>query len=146
MVLFKRPRVWDLFKQLRRSVSRISHSWIDHPGASRFTQRIDEMATKKNTGKTTKPPAAKSPVPSPGKAPAAAAAPARAASAPVSSTPVRNTPIPKPVAFAAPTPAPARKEITQEMIALRAFEISQSALCGSEEDNWFKAERELRGV
>jgi hypothetical protein len=103
------------------------------------------MAIKKNTGKTTKP-AAKAPVASPGKAPAAAAAPARTASAPVSSTPVRNTPIPKPVAIAAPAPAPAKKEITREMIATRAFEISQSCLCGSEEDNWFKAERELRGV
>jgi len=101
------------------------------------------MATKKNTPKTSKP-ASKAPVASPGKAPAAAAAPARTASAPVSSTPVRNTPIPKPVAIAAP--APAKKVITQDMIAVRAFEISQSSLCGSEQDNWFRAEQELRGV
>ncbi len=98
------------------------------------------MAIKKNISNSTKP-AAKAPVASPGKAPAAAA-PARTASAPVSSTPVRNTPIPKPVAIA----APGKKEITRDMIAIRAFEISQSPACGSEQDNWFRAERELRGV
>lgn len=101
------------------------------------------MAIKKNTPSNSTKPAAKAPVASPGKAPAAAAAPTRTASAPVSSTPVRNTPIPKPVAAAAPA---ARKEVTREMIAVRAFEISQSSLCGSEQDNWFRAEQELRGV
>jgi hypothetical protein len=98
------------------------------------------MAIKKNTSK----PATKAPVASPGKAPAAAAAARTPSAAPVSSTPVRNTPIPKPVAIAAP--APAKKEITSDMIAKRAFEISQSSYCGSPEDNWFRAEHELRGV
>jgi hypothetical protein len=35
--------------------------------------------------------------------------------------------------------------ITHEMIARRAYEISQSPQCGSEYDNWIRAERELRG-
>jgi hypothetical protein len=101
------------------------------------------MAIKKNTS-----PAAKitpKATPAPGKAPAAAAAPARAVSAaPVSSTPVRNTPIPKTIAAAAPVPA--RKEISHEMIAKRAFEISQSGFAGSQDENWLRAETELRGV
>ena len=58
----------------------------------------------------------------------------------ISSTPVRNTPIPKPAAIA----APAKIEITHEMVARRAFEISQSAFGGSQEDNWLRAEQELR--
>jgi hypothetical protein len=61
-----------------------------------------------------------------------------AKSAPVASTPVRNTPIPK--------PQPAARAITHEMIAKRAYEISQSPLCGSECDNWLRAERELKGL
>lgn len=105
------------------------------------------MASKKKFSATTAAtPAAKSakaPVAGIGIAPVAA--PARAAATPVHSTPVRNTPIPK------AAPAPARKEtaaatITQEMIATRAYEISQSGFGGSEDDNWFRAERELRGV
>ena len=64
-----------------------------------------------------------------------------AAPAAVSSTAVRNTPIPK----AAPA-APARKEITAQQIAVRAYEISQSGTGGSPDDNWFRAERELRGL
>jgi hypothetical protein len=31
------------------------------------------------------------------------------------------------------------------MIAKRAYEISQSPRCGSEYDNWIRAERELKG-
>lgn len=56
-------------------------------------------------------------------------------------TPVRNTPIPK---VAAPAPAAARKEITRDMIAKRAYEISRSPKCGTEMENWLRAERELR--
>ena len=56
-------------------------------------------------------------------------------------TEVRNSPIPRPAA-----PTSAAKQITHEMIAKRAYEISQSPLCGSEMDNWLRAERELRGV
>jgi hypothetical protein len=51
-------------------------------------------------------------------------------------SPVRNTSIPK----AQP------KTITREMIAMRAYEISQSPQCGSEFDNWVRAERELKGM
>jgi hypothetical protein len=60
----------------------------------------------------------------------------------VSSTPVRNSPIPKVAAKPAATP----KVVTNEMIAVRAYEISQSPRCGSDVDNWCQAERELRGM
>ena len=68
----------------------------------------------------------------------AAPVPAAKATSPVS-TPVRNSAVPK----AAPSPKVA---ITHEMIAKRAYEISQSPQCGSEHDNWIRAERELRGA
>ena len=58
-----------------------------------------------------------------------------------SSTPVRNTAIPKVAAAAA---VAARREITEQMIAVRAYEISQGAGAGSQFDNWLRAERELR--
>jgi hypothetical protein len=32
------------------------------------------------------------------------------------------------------------------MIAARAYEISCGPNCGSEQDNWYRAERELRGA
>ena len=54
-------------------------------------------------------------------------------------TPVRNTPIPK-------VPAPVKREITQDMIARRAYEISQSPQGSDELSNWLRAERELRGL
>ena len=57
----------------------------------------------------------------------------------VVSTPVRNTPVPKP-AVRKPV------EITYDMIARKAFEIHASGRGGSELDNWFAAERELRGT
>jgi hypothetical protein len=133
----------ELLIQIRSTASRLRQLWIENRGTSRFLQRIDEMATKKTPSKSSKP-AAKSSVATPGKAPAASAPARTASAAPISSTPVRNTPIPKPVAIAAP--APAKKEITRDMIATRAFAISQSGNCGSQEDNWFRAERELRGV
>ncbi len=56
-------------------------------------------------------------------------------------TPVRNTPIPK-----ASTPAPAKLEVTHEMISQRAYEIYTSGTGGSEFENWVRAERELRGA
>jgi hypothetical protein len=59
----------------------------------------------------------------------------------VVSTAVRNSPIPKPKAVAARPIV----EITSERIACRAFEIYASGKGGSEVDNWFQAERELRG-
>src|SRR5437762_14108263 len=63
--------------------------------------------------------------------------PAKAAS-PVS-TPVRNSAVPK----SAPS---SKTTVTHEMIAKRAYEISQSPQCGSQHDNWIRAERELRGA
>ena len=54
------------------------------------------------------------------------------------STPVRNTPIPKVTAV--------KKEITQEQIAKRAFEIHCSGQGSSETENWHRAERELRSM
>jgi len=63
----------------------------------------------------------------------------RTASAPAAtSTPVRNSSIPK-------TKPAARKDVTFEMIAQRAYEIWQSGDGGSECENWLRAERELRG-
>ena len=55
-------------------------------------------------------------------------------------TEVRNTAIPK--------LTPAKKKpliVTQDQIARRAYEIYASGNGGSETDNWFRAERELRG-
>jgi hypothetical protein len=60
------------------------------------------------------------------------------------STPVRNSAIPKAAALAAKKPVTA--EITQEQISKRAYEIWLSGAGGSESDNWFRAERELRGI
>ena len=54
----------------------------------------------------------------------------------VTKSAVKNTPLPK-VAKAAPV-------ITQEMIAKRAFEIHMGGTGGSESDNWYRAERELK--
>jgi hypothetical protein len=56
-------------------------------------------------------------------------------------TPVRNTAIPR---SATPTGG-ARREITHEQIAKRAYEISISGSGGSELENWLRAERELKG-
>lgn len=56
-------------------------------------------------------------------------------------TQVRNTAIPK--------LSPKKKvaaEITQDQIAKRAFEIYASGNGGTDTDNWFRAERELRGL
>ena len=38
----------------------------------------------------------------------------------------------------------AGREITHEEIRRRAYELSQQEGAGSEEDNWLRAERELR--
>lgn len=78
---------------------------------------------------------AKKPTPAPiSRGPAKA--PVRPA-APVASA-VRNSAVPRPQ-------APAKKEITYEMIAKRAYEIHLSGKGGSQDDNWFRAERELSG-
>jgi hypothetical protein len=67
-------------------------------------------------------------------------APAKAsfAKAPVS-TPVRNSAIPK-MSTASTGPV----EINRDQIARRAYFIHLSGNGGSEADNWFQAERELR--
>ncbi|CAN5487214.1 hypothetical protein BH10PLA1_BH10PLA1_12090 [soil metagenome] len=51
-------------------------------------------------------------------------------------TPVRNTPLPK--------VAKKTISITSEQVAKRAFEIHCGGTGGSELDNWYRAERELR--
>ena len=66
-----------------------------------------------------------------GKAPAAVA----------NKSAVRNTGAPRASAI---TRIVEPKEITYEMIARRAFEIHASGYGGSQDDNWFRAERELR--
>lgn len=74
------------------------------------------------------------------KSPAKSVAPV-SKSAPVS-TPVRNSAVPPKI-----TSAPvAKKIVTQDQIAIRAYEISRSGRGGSEIDNWFMAERELKGI
>ena len=55
----------------------------------------------------------------------------------VSSSPVRNSALPK--------AHPATRDITHEQIARRAYEIYISGSGGSPEENWLRAERELRG-
>jgi len=64
----------------------------------------------------------------------------------VASTAVRNTPLPKsaPAASAASMPA-ARPQLSYDAIAMRAYEIWQRQ-GGSESDNWFRAEAELRAA
>ena len=66
-----------------------------------------------------------------------------------SRTDVRNTPIPKPGApaklAAAAAVMPAKRAVSHDQIARRAYEIWSSGQGGSEFDNWLRAERELRG-
>jgi len=59
----------------------------------------------------------------------------------VKTSAVRNTAIPKTNTVATPT---ARRQITQELIAERAYYISISGNGGSQDENWIRAERELR--
>ena len=62
--------------------------------------------------------------------------------APISSTPVRNSAIPPRPSAAAPFKRPAP---TQAEIALKAYYLwKQNG--GSQDSNWFRAERELRGA
>lgn len=49
----------------------------------------------------------------------------------------RNSPLPR--------SEPASRQITHEMIAKRAYEIYASGQGGSQDENWARAERELRG-
>jgi len=65
------------------------------------------------------------------------------ASAPVSTSPVRNTSIPP---RATSSSAAKKSSPTFDQIAIRAYSIWQSGNGGSQDDNWFRAERELRGA
>lgn len=57
-------------------------------------------------------------------------------------TAVRNSAVPpKTVATPAKRPAP-----TYDQIALSAYYIWKSGTGGTQEENWFRAERELRGI
>lgn len=49
--------------------------------------------------------------------------------------PARNTPVPRPQG---------NRQVTQEMIAKRAYEIFLSGKGGSQMENWLRAERELK--
>jgi len=62
--------------------------------------------------------------------------------APVS-TPVRNSAIPK---ASPPVASAGKREVTRDQIAIRAYEIYRSGTGGSPEENWHRAERELRGL
>jgi hypothetical protein len=57
-------------------------------------------------------------------------------------TEVRNTPIPKIAAKKSAAP----RVVTHDDIAKRAYEIHLSSAGGTEADNWYRAERELRGL
>jgi hypothetical protein len=74
------------------------------------------------------------------------------APAAVSRTDVRNSPLPKATSFGASTAGSSsssasggKKQVTNDQIARRAYEIWQSGKGGSDFDNWVRAERELRG-
>jgi len=65
-----------------------------------------------------------------------------ARSVPIAATAVRNSAIPPKAAMAVPT---AKKAVTREVIAIRAYEIWRST-GGNAEANWVQAERELKGL
>ena len=68
-----------------------------------------------------------------------------AASAPaVVSTPVRNSAVPPRTISSAPSSK--KSPPSYDQIARRAYEIWQSGKGGSQDDNWYRAERELRGM
>jgi hypothetical protein len=64
---------------------------------------------------------------------------------PVSMTPVRNTTLP-PRQNTTQTIPPKKMPPTREQIAKRAYEIWKSGKGGSQDENWFRAERELRSI
>lgn len=72
----------------------------------------------------------------------AAPAATRAAVAGPTVTAIRNSAVPpKSSAGVAKKPAP-----SHDQIALRAYYIWKSGTGGSQDENWFRAERELRGL
>ena len=100
------------------------------------------MAAKKTSSTTSRPATPRATT-----RPASPSGPSPATStqaAPVSTTQVRNTPIPRPQSSSSPSGFQ-RKQPSHEQIAKRAYEIWQSGKGGSQQDNWYRAERELRG-
>ena len=69
---------------------------------------------------------------------------APSAPAVVSSTPVRNSAVPPRTII--PGQAQKKAPPSYDQIARRAYEIWQSGKGGSQDDNRFRAERELRGM
>ena len=69
---------------------------------------------------------------------------AAAAPAVVSSTPVRNSAVPPRTISS--SPGTKKSAPTYDQIARRAYEIWQSGKGGSQDENWYRAERELRGM
>ncbi len=66
----------------------------------------------------------------------------------VEKTPVRNTTVPPRTSSSSSATATAtsrRPNPTTEQIAKKAYEIWQSGKGGNQAENWFRAERELRG-
>lgn len=61
------------------------------------------------------------------------------------STPVRNTALPPRSSTSSMSSSSKRSTPTQDQIARKAYEIWQSGKGGSQDDNWYRAERELRG-
>jgi hypothetical protein len=98
------------------------------------------MAMKKTTTPTNSAAPTKAPTAS---KPAAVITSAKAPAASIASKgAVRNTAVPRAASIARIVEP---KEITFDMIARRAYEIHCSGTGGSQDDNWFRAERELRG-
>jgi len=86
--------------------------------------------------------AAKKKIETPAKKTVSKAAPAKA----VATSAVRNSPVPKVAKSAVKAAAPMARQVTQDDIARKAYEIWTSGQGGSEYDNWVRAERELRGI
>ena len=61
------------------------------------------------------------------------------------STPVRNTAVPPRASTSSMSSSGKRPAPSQDQIARKAYEIWQSGKGGSQDDNWYRAERELRG-
>lgn len=70
--------------------------------------------------------------------------PASKSSKPAKKTEVRNTTAPRAAKSASIAAKPV--EVTHDMIAQRAYDIHLSGSGGSQDDNWHRAERELRGL
>ena len=108
------------------------------PGRRARRTKQPKVATKKTTTATATKSATKAPAAAKS---AAVIATGKAPAGVANRSAVRNTGAPRASAI---TRIVEPKEITYEMIARRAFEIHASGYGGSQDDNWFRAERELR--